>query len=99
MESEQAQALRLAGVATYPGLKSALQAYAASLPPSPNSVEPTPMEVIPDESAPKIVPAASVTTVQPVSVGAAAIHPAGIKFVPVENFSWDQGGYNSQTVI
>ena len=93
MESEQAQALRLSAEATYPGLKAAIEAYAANLPPAA-----APAPVSEPEVVEKAVSAATTAAAQPKPVCRSSAISAGKKYIPIENFSWDQGGYNSATV-
>jgi calcyclin binding protein len=102
MESELAQTLRLAAEATHPGLKAALNSYAASLPPAPAAAAvPAPAVA---ETSPVVVAAAPAATPAAVASApsratAAAASSTGVtKYSPIDDFAWDQGGYNSETI-
>jgi calcyclin binding protein len=102
MESEQAQALRLAAMATYPALKSTLEAYASNLPPPAAIVDSSSVSNAPlkteEENIANAVSDVNVTAAQPKAVARGAVRPAGLKYVSLEDFSWDEGGYDSKTV-
>lgn len=86
--SEIEEVQRLIDQATYPGVKSNLQSYLRKL----------------ELDAQKASAAAAIET-KPVPVPVPSVQPTSSKpllyggvYIPIENFSWDQGSYNSPTV-
>lgn len=102
MELEQSQALRFAAEASYPGLRAALESYAANLPPAAKApsaaAEPQATPASEDEAVTRAVAAATAATAKPKPVGTTHALSSGLRYVPIQDFSWDQGGYNAATV-
>ena len=96
METELQQARRFATETTFPGLRQVLENYAATIPgPTMNDLQSNTSNVT------QPAPVATAASAQPKSVPVSVV-PArapGQKYVPIDNFSWDQGSYNSPTVI
>ncbi len=88
-ESEREQTLRFLSQASFPGLKSVLERYANSLAPKQDAVPPAPAAVTPP------VPPAAKPAAAPVT---SSLLLGQKQYIPVEDFSWDQGDYNSSTV-
>jgi hypothetical protein len=97
-ESELEQTLRLLSEASFPGLQKVLQRHADALAPvaapAPPAAPSAAMKIADPPTAPKELPASSAVKASIV----ASHHSIQPTYIPVENFSWDQGGYNSPTV-
>lgn len=93
LELEVAEAENLLNIATYPGLKSVVQSHLFKLKKQLEQQQlPTKANedsnVIEDKNIESSVPSSS-SVPRPIVVG---------NYIPIENYAWDQGSYNSATV-
>ena len=92
LELEVAEAENLLNIATYPGLKSVVQSHLFKLKKQLEQQLPTKANedsnVIEDKNIESSVPSSS-SVPRPIVVG---------NYIPIENYAWDQGSYNSATV-
>lgn len=86
--SEIEEAQRLLEQATFPGIKSVLSNYITSLK---RSAESSTATVAPSPS-PTANPVATVTPSVPKRPAVTG------HYIPIEDFAWDQGGFNSETI-
>jgi hypothetical protein len=88
-------------LATFPGLQQLLRDYESTL---------SKMDIVPETTTPQTEAAASVAPISEVAaapkVANLPLPPAPVPvfggrdqiYVPITDFAWDQGGYNSETV-
>lgn len=96
IQAEITETETLLSNATFEGVKEALQAHLAKL--RRRLLTATAPPPAPVESTAAPVASAISTSSSSSSSTRAYIPPPGVAFVPIETFSWDQGGYNSPTV-
>jgi calcyclin binding protein len=96
--SEIEETKQLLSQATFPGLRDVLSKYLRSLESIPAKAEIASTNEIPDDTKIDFDATETIEAKPSNSTGVKYTPPSNAQFIPLQEFSWDQGEYNSPTV-